>query len=148
MRCSSDGSRACPPGDKHERSWRLVLKRDLGSQKRSPPAQALDEMQVQGHRPDVGIYNTVLEVLTRSGVLSAQLKAAQLFQAATRQGQLRMMPQGKSDLTCIAFMAGAAVLAVLQWLQDLRYAIWQACLLNPASLAWGHVSCSRISDME
>ena len=31
-----------------------------------------------------------------------------------------MMPQGKSDLTCIAFTAGAAVLAVLQWLQDLR----------------------------
>jgi len=30
------------------------------------------------------------------------------------------MPQGKSDLTCIAFTAGAAVLAVLQWLQDLR----------------------------
>jgi hypothetical protein len=54
-------------------------------------AQALDEVQVQGHRPDVGIYNTVLEVLTRSGVLSAQLKAAQLFQAATRQGQLRCL---------------------------------------------------------
>lgn len=53
------------------------------------PAQALDEMQAQGHRPDVGIYNTALEALTRSGVLSAQLKAAQLFQAATRQGQLR-----------------------------------------------------------
>ena len=52
-------------------------------------AQALDEMQVQGHRPDVGIYNIALEVLTRSGVLSAQLKAAQLFQTATRQGQLR-----------------------------------------------------------
>lgn len=51
--------------------------------------QALDEMQVQGHRPDVGIYNIALEVLTRSGVLSAQLKAAQLFQTATRQGQLR-----------------------------------------------------------
>ncbi len=44
---------------------------------------------MQGHRPDVGIYNTALEVLIRSGVLSAQLKAAQLFQAATRQGQLR-----------------------------------------------------------
>ena len=51
--------------------------------------QALDEMQVQGHRPDVGIYNIALEVLTRSGVLSAQLKAAQLFQTASRQGQLR-----------------------------------------------------------
>ena len=46
---------------------------------------------MQGHRPDVGIYNTALEVLTRSGVLSAQLKAAQLFQAATRQGQLRCL---------------------------------------------------------
>ena len=92
------------------------------ARQRSSSAQALDEMQVQGHRPDVGIYNTALEVLARSGVLSAQLKAAQLFQAATRQGQLRMMPQGKSDLTCIAFTAGAAVLAVLQWLQDLRCA--------------------------
>ena len=48
-------------------------------------------MQVQGHRPDVGILNTALEVLTRSGVLSAQLKAAQLFQGATRQGQLRCL---------------------------------------------------------
>ncbi|CAL8469671.1 g9212 [Coccomyxa elongata] len=82
--------------------------------------QALDEMQGQGHRPDVGVYNVVIEALTRSGVLSAQLKAAQIFQAATRQGQLRMMPQGKSDLTCIAFTIGTALLAVLQWLQDLR----------------------------
>ena len=32
----------------------------------------------------------------------------------------RMMPQGKSDLTCIAFTVGTAILAVLQWLQDLR----------------------------
>ena len=46
---------------------------------------------MQGHRPDVGIFNTALEVLTRSGVLSAQLKAAQLFQGATRQGQLRCL---------------------------------------------------------
>ena len=46
-------------------------------------------MQGQGHRPDVGVYNVVIEALTRSGVLSAQLKAAQIFQAATRQGQLR-----------------------------------------------------------
>jgi hypothetical protein len=49
-------------------------------------------MQAQGHRPDVGIYNTALEALTRSGVLSAQLKAAKLFQAAQRQGQLRCLP--------------------------------------------------------
>lgn len=34
----------------------------------------------------------------------------------------RMMPQGKSDLTCIAFTVGTALLAVLQWLQDLRWA--------------------------
>ena len=93
-------------------------------------------MQVQGHRPDVGIYNTALEVLARSGVLSAQLKAAQLFQAAARQGQLRMMPQGKSDLTCIAFTAGAAVLAVLQWLQDLRCAVLR-CLFE------AHLKCVR-----
>lgn len=51
--------------------------------------QALDEMQAQGHRPDVGVYNVVIEALTRSGVLSAQLKAAQIFQLAMRQGQLR-----------------------------------------------------------
>ena len=102
-----------------------------------PSAQALDEMQVQGHRPDVGIYNTALEVLARSGVLSAQLKAAQLFQAATRQGQLRMMPQGKSDLTCIAFTAGAAVLAVLQWLQDLRCASRHAWLSDRESAGLG-----------
>ncbi len=46
-------------------------------------------MQAQGHRPDVAAYNVVIESLTRSGVLSGQLKAAQVFQTATRQGQLR-----------------------------------------------------------
>ena len=44
-------------------------------------AQALEEMQAQGHRPDVGVYNVVIEALSRSGVLLLQLKAAQLFQA-------------------------------------------------------------------
>ena len=43
----------------------------------------------------------------------------------------RMMPQGKSDLTCIAFTAGAAVLAVLQWLQDLRCAALSFKLMYP-----------------
>lgn len=52
-------------------------------------AQVLEEMQAQGHRPDVGVYNVVIEALSRSGVLLLQLKAAQLFQAAVRQGQLR-----------------------------------------------------------
>ena len=63
--------------------------------------QALDEMQAQGHRPDVGVYNVVIEALTRSGVLSAQLKAAQIFQAATRQGQLRC----GDTLSLLAFLA-------------------------------------------
>ncbi len=49
-------------------------------------------MQAQGHRPDVGVYNVVIEALSRSGVLLLQLKAAQLFQAAVRQGQLRRAP--------------------------------------------------------
>jgi hypothetical protein len=30
------------------------------------------------------------------------------------------MPQAKSDLTCIAFTIGTAMLAVVQWLQELR----------------------------
>ena len=42
-----------------------------------------------GHRPDVGVLNLAMEVLQRSGVLPAQHKALQLFQAAQRQGQLR-----------------------------------------------------------
>ena len=46
--------------------------------------QALEEMQAQGHRPDVGVYNVVIEALSRSGVLLLQLKAAQLFQARSR----------------------------------------------------------------
>ncbi len=62
--------------------------------------QALDEMQGQGHRPDVGVYNVVIEALTRSGVLSAQLKAAQIFQAATRQGQLRCRLSSFLELKC------------------------------------------------
>jgi hypothetical protein len=46
-------------------------------------------MQAQGHRPDAVVYNLVIETLTRSGIQSAQLKAVQLFLAASRQGQLR-----------------------------------------------------------
>jgi hypothetical protein len=67
--------------------------------------QALDEMQAQGHRPDVAVYNVAIETLTRSGVLSAQLKAAQLFQTATRQGQLRCgrhIWESSSDEQCSA----------------------------------------------
>lgn len=51
-------------------------------------------------------------------MLSARMSGSE----AHELGCCRMMPQGKSDLTCIAFTAGAAVLAVLQWLQDLRCA--------------------------
>lgn len=40
------------------------------------------------------------------------------------------MPQGKLDLTCIAFTVGTAILAVLQWLQDLRWD--HLCTLKPA----------------
>ena len=51
--------------------------------------QAFEDMQIQGHRPDVGVYNTLIEVLSRSGSCPATLKAIQLFLAASRQGQFR-----------------------------------------------------------
>ena len=51
--------------------------------------QAFEDMQSQGHRPDVGVYNTLIEVLSRSGSCPANLKAIQLFLAASRQGQFR-----------------------------------------------------------
>ncbi|KAK9807258.1 hypothetical protein WJX73_003948 [Symbiochloris irregularis] len=82
--------------------------------------QALDDMSAQGHRPDVGVVNVLVDMLSRSGVLLAQAKAVRLFQAAARQGQLRMMPQGPVDVTVVAFTVGTAVLATLQWLHDLR----------------------------
>lgn len=46
-------------------------------------------MQSQGHRPDVGVFNTLIEVLSRSGSCPAFLKAIQLFSSASRQGQFR-----------------------------------------------------------
>ena len=52
-------------------------------------AQALDDMAAQGHRPDVGVVNVLVDMLARSGVVLAQAKAVQLFQVAARQGQLR-----------------------------------------------------------
>ena len=52
-------------------------------------AQTLEEMAVQGVRPDVGVLNIVINMLVSSGVVAAHAKAAQLFHAATRQGQLR-----------------------------------------------------------
>lgn len=52
-------------------------------------AQAFEDMQSQGHRPDVGVYNTLIEVLVRSGSCPATFKAIQLFLAASRQGQFR-----------------------------------------------------------
>ncbi|KAK9831377.1 hypothetical protein WJX81_007406 [Elliptochloris bilobata] len=97
----------------------LIAAFDRGSQW-CRALQALEEMQAQGHRPDVGVYNAVIEALSRSGVLLLQLKAAQLFQAAVRQGQLRMMPPAGADVSCIAFTTGTAVFAVLHWLLELR----------------------------
>lgn len=63
-----------------------------------------------------------------------------------------MMPQGTSDLTCIAFTAGAAVLAVLQWLQDLRceqyLGLYQVQLKLSALLAkYGAVAYWATRDM-
>jgi hypothetical protein len=81
-------------------------------------------MQAQGHRPDVGAYNSAIEALARSGVLAAQLKAAQLFGAAARAGVLRALPQGqgKADAALVAHTVGTALLGLLQWLHDLRRA--------------------------
>lgn len=55
------------------------------------PGQAFEDMQSQGHRPDVGVFNTLIEVLSRSGSCPATLKAVQLFLAASRQGQFRYL---------------------------------------------------------
>lgn len=51
--------------------------------------QALEEMQSQGHRPDVGVFNVIVEALSRSGSQPAFVKAVQLFLTASRQGQFR-----------------------------------------------------------
>ena len=51
--------------------------------------QALDDMSAQGHRPDVGVVNVLVDMLVRSGVVHAHARAVRLFQAAARQGQLR-----------------------------------------------------------
>ena len=49
-------------------------------------------MAAQGHTPDVGVVNVLVDMLARSGVVLAQAKAVQLFQVAARQGQLRFQP--------------------------------------------------------
>ena len=82
--------------------------------------KALDEMQMGGHRLDAAILNLMMDVLLRSGVSTASVRAVQLFHVAHRQGQLRMMSQGSTDTTIIAFTVGTAVLALLQWFLDLR----------------------------
>ena len=51
--------------------------------------QVLEDMQAQGLRLDVGVYNTAIDILVRSGVLAAQQQGLQLYQAANRQGLLR-----------------------------------------------------------
>ena len=55
----------------------------------SADVQTLEEMAAQGIRPDVGVLNIVINLLVSSGVVAAFAKAAQLFNGATRQGQLR-----------------------------------------------------------
>ncbi|KAK9810087.1 hypothetical protein WJX72_004590 [[Myrmecia] bisecta] len=82
--------------------------------------KALDDMQMQGHRLDAAILNLIMDVLMRSGVTAATTRAVQLFHVAHRQGQLRMMSQGSTDTTVIAFTIGTSVLALLQWFLDLR----------------------------
>ena len=51
--------------------------------------QAYEEMQNHGHRPDVGVYNILVDVLARLGSQPAFIKSIQLFQTAVRQGQFR-----------------------------------------------------------
>ena len=57
--------------------------------RRSGRVQALEEMAAQGLRPDVGVLNILVNMLTSCGLVPTQLKAAQLFFGASRQGQLR-----------------------------------------------------------
>lgn len=52
--------------------------------------QVLEEMQNQGHRPDVAMYNIGIGSLLQSGVESASRQAVQLFYIATRQGHFRL----------------------------------------------------------
>lgn len=42
--------------------------------------QALADMSAQSHRPDMGIVNVLVDMLSRSGMLLAQAKAMRLFQ--------------------------------------------------------------------
>ena len=46
-------------------------------------------MASQGLRPDVGVLNIMVNMLMSCGLVPTQLKAAQLFFGASRQGQLR-----------------------------------------------------------
>lgn len=97
--------------------------------------QVLEEMQAQGHRPDVGVYNVVIEALSRSGVLLLQLKAAQLFQAAVRQGQLRCapvapcLPVNRLSRLCMASLSLQTAVCQGQ-LQSLGHALAQWTLLT------------------
>lgn len=51
--------------------------------------QAFTQMTSHGCHPDSVVYNTLLEVCWRSGVLPAQMRAAQLWTLANRSGHFR-----------------------------------------------------------
>lgn len=73
--------------------------------------QALDDMAAQGHRPDVGVVNVLVDMLSRSGVALAQAKAMQLFQLATRQGQLRWVLLTLTKLVLLQLLGCCAELS-------------------------------------
>ncbi|KAI7837718.1 hypothetical protein COHA_008440 [Chlorella ohadii] len=84
--------------------------------------QAFEMMQQQGFRPDACVYNVVLEALISSGLVSAQVKAVQLSAVAHRQGHLRLTALNAFESTATAHTYGAAFIATLRWLAELREA--------------------------
>lgn len=86
--------------------------------------KAFEQMQQQGCHPDATVFNALLEVLWRSGIVTAQMRAAQLWSSANRSGHFRIYMH-KHDTqvlqySCIAFTTGAAIVIVLRWMTELR----------------------------
>lgn len=79
----------------------------------------------QGCHPDAVVFNLLMEVMWQSGVLTAQMRAMQLWGVANRCGYLRVYSQMKDDsnvaqYSCVTCTAGATVVTILRWLVEVR----------------------------
>ncbi|KAK9810176.1 hypothetical protein WJX72_006143 [[Myrmecia] bisecta] len=83
---------------------------------------AFEHMQQSNCRPDSVVYNTIIDCLWQSGVISAQAKAINYFQAACNAGVFNLTlcqtnpDASTTEVTLSAGTPGVALLAMHKWL--------------------------------